>query len=777
MKKQSIVTFAVLCFMLLFVFAMSGCKGSDGAAGANGAPGAPGATGPTGPTGPVTLTDESCMICHTTGQVEDIGAIHTASTNSNLFITVTSVASNATGSVVVNFHIDQVSSTGTGTTPLATLALKNYPSIKIADLIPHATVVGGVQTVTGDNTFSTDYWEMWAAETPGQLAHPACAPGSSLDSTSNTCYSDLNTTTSVGTLATPATGALTNLTGGDYSYTFTTGFGQAWPGYNNAGYSATNTKRVAIELSSPPTGYNKAHPGILDVTFASNPAAGAVTGSNISSVRQYATIQACQKCHGPLMDAAAHANSRNDLRECDFCHSALYGSQPSHAAGFMAVDAADLPVFIHKIHNNSFLDTDDIASAVTESVTYPQPIQNCVTCHSDPAATGADQINNWKTHPTGRVCASCHNTNIVTLGTTTIAATFTHDNTLATKIAVPSGAKNDSQCTGCHGSSGTAGDSTDIVTVHDTSPTGLLATGWDIPEYIVTISMSTPSNNATEVANGFMGYYVSGETITVDVTVAANPAFTGTAGTIPNIYTAPKDSAYVSGGGLSVASLYLYGPRAFALPLTGTQANSLFGKGDATGFHFSTVVPANATAGTYMARVRIADYGYNRNNVLTSGHIYQIESTALKTFQIGANVARKTGKGGWPAHAAPELKVDGAAPCIACHANTTMHTTDHAAPFDTDECTACHDQSGGHADYIGNRVHAVHDASVTGDLSDIDWSEITFPQNITKNNCSICHTVGSTSGSYLVQAYSSPCMGCHNDDPAAAAHMLQMGGK
>jgi hypothetical protein len=753
-NKQRSVLMLLAIVMLAAITMMAGCSGSNGATGATGA------KGPKGDPGPVTLTNESCMVCHTTGAVEDIGVIHAASTNSNLNITISSVSSNATGSPVVNFHIDSVKSDGTGTAPLTTLVLKNYPSIKIGNLI-----------TKGTTTWDTDYWEMWVAETPGQVAHPACAAGQSLDSTSNTCYSNLTTITSLGSLATPATGALTNLGSGDYSYTFTTGFGQAWPGYNNADYLPTQTMRVAIELSSPATGFNKAHPGIYDMTFASDPAAGNVTATGIPSVRQFATIQACQQCHGPLMDGAAHANSRNDLRECDFCHSALYGSLPKHAPGFMADDAADLPVFIHKIHGNTWRDTDDISSAVTGSVTYPEPIQKCDVCHSDPSGSAPgnlSELTNWKTHPTARVCTSCHTGNQLQAD----QRSMIHDQSVS---GVPSGVKTDANCVGCHGSAGDPNDAADIVTAHDTTPAGN-----DVPEYNVTINISDPANNATETGNGFLGYFVSGETLTVDVTLAVNPAYKGTAPTpVPAAYTTAQDAAYNSGNGLHVASLYIYGPRAFALPLTGTQANSLFGKGNATGFHFSMAIPSGLTAGTYMVRARIADYSYDRNNPTGGGtHAYQIESVALKTFQIGANVPSKSGINGYPAHAALEKKVDGAAPCISCHGSTVMHQNDHAAIFDTDHCTACHDQSGGFAAYIGNRVHAVHAASANGDMvAGRDWSDITFPQTIATTNCSICHTVGSTSGSYLVNVYETPCLGCHGDDPAALAHMLQNGGK
>ena len=299
--------------------------------------------------------------------------------------------------------------------------------------------------------------------------------------------------------------------------------------------------------------------------------------------------------------------------------------------------------------------------------------------------------------------------------------------------------------------------------------------------------------HTTTAANG--SYYVCGETFTVDVTLTANPAIT-TQTPVPAAYTTAKDAAYHSGGGLAVASLYVYGPRSFAKPLTGTQANSLFGKGDATGFHYAVKVPAGTTSGTYLVRARIADYSYDRNNATGGGaHAYQTESTKLAMFQIGTATVQK--------------KVDGTNSCINCHGDTKMHETDHVCAFDTDECTACHDQSGGHAAYIGNRVHAIHSASVTGDMVDNrDWSQlvytlgrpvletaqgptvtspVTFPlgdispatttiEASSTYRCVICHD-STTSGTYKTNVYETPCLGCHGDVPSATDHMIQNGGK
>jgi OmcA/MtrC family decaheme c-type cytochrome len=786
-KKSKVAKLLVLMLVLLTVAALGGCKGSDGSAGATGPigltgpTGDTGATGPTGPTGQVTPTEDTCGICHNAGRIEDVGVNHPDPTNKNLVVTITGV-SNVGGFPVVAFHVDSVTTAGTGTANFTTLANSNL-SLKIADLIPHAVAnpTTGANTVTGDNVYSTDYWEMWVSESPGAAARPACGPGFTYSSSTGTCTVSAN---SPGSFATPTTNNLvtTDAANGNYSFTFVTAWGSAWPGYNNAGYVAGNNRRVAIELSSPPSGFNKAV-GIED--FIGEPVDGGAVATPIASVRQFVTIQACRKCHGPLMDGAAHANNRNDIRECDFCHSALYGSAPKHLAGFMAEDNADLPVFIHGIHGSTWTDINFDPTneeflpgpEVVSPVTYPQELKNCTVCHSDPSGSAPgdlSELSNWNTHPTGRVCHSCHTDNVLTAATTTIAATMMHDS-VGLANGAPSSSRNDAQCSGCHAPA-------DIIGYHDTTPVGN-----DIPEYNVVVSMSTPSNGQ---------YFVSGETYTVTVTLSPNSAFTGTVTSVTDAYTLPQDAAYNSGNGLAVASLYIYGPRSFAKPLTGTQANSLFGKGDATnGFRYVGTIPAGATAGTYMLRARIADYSWSRSNPTGGGaHVYQAESfnDPVTLFQIGTATVQK--------------KVDGNG-CKNCHGTTLMHEEDHAAPFDTDHCTACHDQSGGHAAYIGNRVHAIHAHSSTGDMVDNrDWnalvyelgrppleaqtgptvtSPVTFPlgdispatsTSQSTYKCVICHTTGDNSGTYKTTAYETPCLGCHGDVPTATDHMLQNGG-
>jgi len=280
------------------------------------------------------------------------------------------------------------------------------------------------------------------------------------------------------------------------------------------------------------------------------------------------------------------------------------------------------------------------------------------------------------------------------------------------------------------------------------------------------------------------------------ITVTLNDHATG-ASVDPSVYTMPQDAAGVVGGGLRFASVYAYGSRSESVPVLATntstdpafdpasgpptQAHNLFVGStdplvvtDVTGFKYQLLaIPADLEPGTYMVHFEGADYGaVTSNDYITS-------STGLINFQV------KT--------VTEEPKISGDA-CIDCHGDTRMHLEGshaHNLPFDTDYCLACHDKSGNYGDYIGNRVHAVHSASITGDYLNRDWSEVTFPRPA--NNCTTCHTNSAVPIPYQISMLA--CGGCHgvmpNVDPStypidkqdqvrrevgAAQHMAEKGG-
>jgi len=536
------------------------------------------------------------------------------------------------------------------------------------------------------------------------------------------------------------TGVFTNAGNGDYTYAFVTGFGSAEALAEAPDYDPAHTQRLVIRVSGhddPVTGDTVTNNtvGFLDFVVP----AAAAKAVPLDSQRLFVTADACKKCHSPQFQQAHHADSYLDTRACVICHSPLghYGTE-------MQDDGAYLPFMIHQIH-----------SAITgphfdwSDVTYPQNIENCVVCHTDSGlnlGTG-DQIDNWKNHPTAEICGSCHvNVNFLT--------GENHEG----------GVQDNTTCNACH-LNGT-NFSKSVTQAHDTTPTGV-----NVPEFDVTLSITVPVNGS---------YYDAGEAPKVTVTLKDHA--TGLA-VDPAVYTAPHDAAGVTGGGLNVASLYVYGSRAKSVPVlaTGTitdpafdaetdtpiQGHDLFVGGDdpqvttnSSGFGYQLLeIPDDMKAGTYMVRIRIGDYG----RVGTGD--YHIESTAFTNIQIGT--------------ATVEDKVAGEA-CIDCHGTGTapFHDERHAVVFDTDQCLACHDQSGNFAIPIANRVHAVHSANSAGDLYNIegstsrDWSDVTYPQDILR--CVGCHASGEDT--YKTLPYMMPCAGCHVGATGVLDHMRQNGG-
>jgi OmcA/MtrC family decaheme c-type cytochrome len=757
----------ILLFLAVAAFALSGCgKGGDGAAGV---------AGPAGPAGPVTLTSESCIVCHNQSDVANVSRMHdyTFSTTtgsrttpryneSALTISAISVAQSLTNKPVITFTIKK----GTANYVMAADALKTTQArFYFADQVP-------ANTVTTKGTFGSPYWENWGYEAPS-ATNPLVSVG-------------------VGT--------------GVYQFTFAGSFGVASStSYNAADYNAAHVQRLYIRLgvdaiSSPSAdlGYRGAA-GILDFNI---PAAGAAatTGLGYAS-NQYVTVEACLKCHGAPFLGAAHASGYVDTLACVFCHSPLAGGSASASAS-----AVYLPKFIHEIH--AAIPVAEfpirILGAGYKDVTYPQPINECGVCHtaSGKALGLGDKTTNWKDNPTIEICGSCHETvNFATgvgHGPSNIGGIQTN-----TRVV---GAVTLNNCSLCH-------PAASIVTYHAPA-----AATKDVPEYVATIAITAPANGT---------HYVKGEAPTVTVTLKDKT--TGVA--VPAaLYTAASHAAGTTGSSLSKARLYVYGPRADAKPVLTKGAATLSAAGvptqyvslllpstdaqvltDATGFKYKlTAIPeiaASATAagfksGTYMIRFIAQNYGY------VSDTDYKIDTTAVKAIQIGSATVESRIAGNTTTDT-----------CQDCHGARLFepHNARHSVSFSantTDECISCHDKSGNHAQALDLRVHAIHGASKTADLvagetAALDWSKITYPQGIPTTvlptstsqvafrdattgllpaggvtgagRCITCHSSTATSGTGILWKTTSvsqgSCKGCHNDKQGAVDHFLQNGGR
>jgi OmcA/MtrC family decaheme c-type cytochrome len=559
---------------------------------------------------------------------------------------------------------------------------------------------------------------------------------------------------------------INDLTGGDYSYNVVANMATLEADDADHPYFSTaHTKRVVIEVQGD--GYK---PATIVQDF--DLTGGVADGSPIlvDPVAVKAPAEGCKTCHGEMMvgGAAQTHGGRTvpfaDTRACVLCHSP---APLGYSGDNMLNDSAYLARFIHAIHSaKSSADIPPISSDPADEctgfaefeegcgharypdadgvhqgygvVTFPQEIANCTICH-----TGSDNMtDNWKTNPTMEICSSCHTDVNFDTGTN-------HGGGIQ---------ENNGFCRGCHPADG-PGFGLSVTVAHAIVPAAM-----DVPEFDVTIEITG--------ASGAGGEFITGDTPIVTVTLAA--ADGGPAAD----YTAAMDDDNDRDGVLAQAELVVYGPRSNADLVLGGGGDLMLPTTDAhvqttaSGFvYVMDPIPAEMAAGTYLVRFEGGDYG------VVDATDYITHSTAVKAFQVGTTTV--------------EAKVAGDN-CIICHGDTRMHLQGahpHNAAFDTDECLACHNYSGGYGTPISRRVHAIHSSSEVGaDGHNREWVEITFPQSDVAESfeeretsrCYICHD--NASETYLAPdantqpaEWGSPCIGCHGDVPGTQGHMQQNG--
>ncbi|CAH2031778.1 OmcA/MtrC family decaheme c-type cytochrome [Trichlorobacter ammonificans] len=195
-------------------------------------------------------------------------------------------------------------------------------------------------------------------------------------------------------------------------------------------YDPTLTHRLVIQISGAArgTGSNTAdgsNSGVASANIADPaniiydfvPATGkAVTSANAQ--RNVVSTESCNSCHSKLNGLGFHGGSRNDARICVVCHTdqRKFGRTNSASTGGAFTGSpyiadgevqGDFPVFIHKLHAGEALTKTgyNYAGVQYNHITYPQPVNNCVKCHSGAEAT---QAANWGSVPSRLACGSCH---------------------------------------------------------------------------------------------------------------------------------------------------------------------------------------------------------------------------------------------------------------------------------------------------------------------------------------------------------------------------------
>ena len=479
------------------------------------------------------------------------------------------------------------------------------------------------------------------------------------------------------------------------------------------------------------------------------------------------------------MQGAAHGGGYLDTRACVICHTPLglaYGDEMQETGAW----ATNL---FHKIHAAIPMEAFEnrIGGRGYGAVTYPwvpNPdyvgyggVQDCQKCHN-----GQDNMTDaWQSNPTAEACGSCH-----------IGVNFETGAGHGPGDIGGSQPTNDF-CAGCHPASG-AGFGGSVAAVHAIDSSH---------NYTASITMSADGDED--------GIYEAGDAPEITVTIDG------------------ADCTYDAAGGAANpctnARLYVYGPRTKPVPVltTGTaqdllvydvedgvdedgdplcadgdinvgngdgicdqaefdagccslpedfvpsQSHNMFVnsgdpqvRSDDSGFKYQLfAIPADLAPGTYMAMAYVThptSSGWYRGST-------GIDGWTLMNFQVGT--------------ATEDMKVAGDG-CMSCHLQENWGGLFHRSYFGTDGCIGCHDQSGNHADPLANRVHAIHSASMSGDLLGYDWEEVTYPQDIT--NCVTCHNSGNDS--YITEPtgwWGTACLGCHADTDGLIDHTIQMG--
>ena len=719
-----------LVLMLAFsVGILAGCEGDDGAQGPQGVQGEKGDKGDKGDQGdpgPGTETEESCNVCHGDGASHEFAAMHPADMDEFLHTEVYSAAfAPDTDQIQVCFMVLDADD------ELVAVDLSSS-RFYLSSIIP-----AGTETDWG--TWDTDYLERWAYERIGNASYPE--------------------------------GVLVENEPGDFCYTFATGFnpdaiselddvnitvGEMAPDitYGVPGHVPSipsDVQRVIIRISGQDVGVA---PNVVSyanaIVIQDFQLDSDGTWNLLDPQRVLAPISGCKQCHSDKMQGAAHGGSYLDTRGCAMCHTPLglaYGDE-------MQEDGAWATNLFHKIHAAIPMPAFEnrIGGRGYGAVTYPWVpnedyveyggIQDCMKCHN-----GSDNMTDaWRSNPTAEACGSCH-----------IGVNFeTGEGHGPGDIG---GSQPTNQfCAGCHPAQGAGGIGGSVTAKHAIDSSH---------NYTSSISMTADADND--------GIYEVGDTPLVTVTIDGAECN----------YDAEKDDNVCTN-----ARLYVYGPRTKPVPVLTTmsttdpafismttdpddpnydphatpqQSHEMYVDTDdvqvmtdADGFKYQLLgITEDLAPGTYMAMAYIThptSSGWYRGST-------GIDGWTLMNFQVGT--------------ATPQPKVAGDG-CMSCHLQENWGGLFHRSYFGTDGCIGCHDQSGNHADPLANRVHAIHSASMSGDLLGYDWEHVTYPQDI--ENCETCHNSGNDS--YITEPtgwWGTACLGCHADTDGLIDHTIQMG--
>lgn len=405
MTKTVISRWLVAALSAVALTACSGDRGragADGQDGQNGQDGQDGATGPQGPAGAVTLTAESCSVCHGGSALAAMNPLHDGFVPQHYTATIDSVtipnAATTGGQPTVVFTVKDAAGN-----PVAGL---KWLSFEIAKLVPDTAHAGST---------------MWKSYL-------------------NTTEDGVKIGTYEGKRESPAPGVLTEGPTGTYTYAFVSDLSRTDSTGNNKNteaYEPNATTRFVVQNN---INYEEGSTSLpfnawLDFVPATNERPA-------TDPRALATTAACNGCHQQLY--GMHGNKRFALEQCVVCHNPSM-EDPTFPVGSGA-PSLDMSVLTHKIHMGrnlpSVLAGGTYVANGTDftGVGFPQDPGNCTVCHDGNSTSAAK--DDWKNKANLAACQACHDrTSFVALTAEQIAAGWTMHT---------AGVQADASCALCH---------------------------------------------------------------------------------------------------------------------------------------------------------------------------------------------------------------------------------------------------------------------------------------------------------------------------------------
>lgn len=432
----------------------------------------------------------------------------------------------------------------------------------------------------------------------------------------------------------------------------------------------------------------------------------------------YAPEKSCKACHN------------NDGYAAFADASASGGRRPDH-----------IVIRAHGVHMGEDLKSAFNTNSATGNfrnylgVVFPSGAKNCVACHGD---------DRWKTAPSRLACGSCHDN-----------VWFGNDLDMPQgMVAHEGGAQSkDTTCAFCHKPDGATGVGKSVAAAHLIAPPAF--------KNRVELTISAPANGS---------FYAAGDKPVVTVKVI--DLATGAA-VDPATLKEPQISTNVQPAEWRTADLYVYGPRADAVPVLTT----------------SSADPAKSRANNDLRVLKDPakmDKAVTRTADTIQYQLGDVAGLAAGTYTAYAEFRPGTGLGGTGSlnfqvgRTNVESQITPASACLSCHGDSRIHSTSRVLTMTPELCKACHDYShqmtgktnwtnsqwGYGVSPLVRRVHGAHFGKYLhkgNENGGGGLSEIIFPQDV--RNCTKCHsdpanTTWNTKPSRLA------CFACHDSTDA-----------